>query len=65
MERQAEEAQNLLEKTFARMNHAWTRMKYHFHAGSEKVREEAEKSMKGGYGRKASDTKKAAKGTEK
>ena len=63
MAQQAEEAQNLLDKTFSKMNHAWTRMKYHFHTGNEKVKEEAKKNMRADSGKKTDPA--AAKGADK
>ena len=37
----AEKAQNFLERTFSRANHAWIMMQYHFFLGNEKLKETA------------------------
>lgn len=37
----AEKAQNFLERTFSRANHAWIMMQYHFALGNVKLQEAA------------------------
>lgn len=41
LQQQADQAQNFLEKTLARMKHAWAHMQYHFSEGNLKLKETA------------------------
>ena len=43
---QAENAQNVIDRTFSRMEYSWSKMKEHFSLGSDKIREQADKAAK-------------------
>lgn len=61
---QAENAQNIIDKTLDRMGYAWNKMKEHFSTGNEKVQEKADSAAKAAV-RKTKDVQKKIPGLGK